>query len=367
MEMLTLNPSDHALSPMLSAGLNYLFFTSPMEKTMLKISYRKCLSALVVGIISFVGIASSRAAISYTGTEYTQDFNSFAGGSWSNDSTLQGWSLFRRPTPPVAISSVTAGTGSSNAGAFYSFGLGDGDQALGGVGSGGTYWGSPSTGNVAGWMSVALTNNTGSFIDSFTVQFDGEQWRDGGNTSAQTMVFEYGFGASFDAVSWTAPGGSFDFVTPSTSGPAGARNGNDSAYRVADLGGEIFTGWSSGDTLWMRWIENNDAGNDHGLAIDDLSFSTGTVVEPPVDNADFDGDGDIDGRDFLTWQRGYGVGVASLADGDANGDEFVDGLDLGIWQTQYGTTPSLATTAVPEPTSMVLMLAGLLSLACRRK
>jgi predicted outer membrane repeat protein len=57
-------------------------------------------------------------------------------------------------------------------------------------------------------------------------------------------------------------------------------------------------------------------------------------------NADFDNDGDVDGRDFLTWQRGYGTPDALHPDGDANFDGLVDGIDLGIWQAQYGTSPN---------------------------
>jgi hypothetical protein len=315
--------------------------------------------------------SSSQAAISYTGDAYTQDFNSlnFSGATpWTSDSTLPGWSLFRRPAPGTAITSITGGAGTSNTGAFYSFGLGDGDQALGGVGSGGTYWGSPSTGTVAGWMAVAFTNSTGSSIDAFTVNFDGEQWRNGGNASTQTMVLEYGLGTSFEGVSgWTAPGGTFDFVSPIATASAGALDGNSSENRVAGLGGEISgINWSAGETLWLRWIELNDAGNDHGLAIDNFMFSTGTVIEP-VNNADFDGDGDVDGRDFLIWQRGYGNGFFAH-EGDANGDNSVDGLDLEIWQSQYGTPFGLATiSAVPEPTGVLLLITGMGCLVCGRR
>ena len=61
-----------------------------------------------------------------------------------------------------------------------------------------------------------------------------------------------------------------------------------------------------------------------------------TVVET---NADFDSDGDADGFDYLTWQRGYGVGT-TLAEGDANGSGTVDGDDLTVWESQYGTSPT---------------------------
>ncbi len=61
-----------------------------------------------------------------------------------------------------------------------------------------------------------------------------------------------------------------------------------------------------------------------------------------ADAADFDGDGDIDGQDFLAWQRGYGTPNAMKSDGDANGDGNVDGTDYGIWQSNYGAGLSLA-------------------------
>ena len=77
-----------------------------------------------------------------------------------------------------------------------------------------------------------------------------------------------------------------------------------------------------------------------------------------AENADFDSDGDVDGRDFLIWQRGFG-GAGSLATGDANSDGQVNADDLAIWQNQYGSVPELnaASTAVPEPSSLALTLA----------
>jgi hypothetical protein len=54
----------------------------------------------------------------------------------------------------------------------------------------------------------------------------------------------------------------------------------------------------------------------------------GTVVAPDED-ADFDADGDVDGADFLTWQRGVGVGGVTHSMGDANGDAVVDPTPAG--------------------------------------
>jgi CSLREA domain-containing protein len=66
------------------------------------------------------------------------------------------------------------------------------------------------------------------------------------------------------------------------------------------------------------------------------------ALEVQAPSADFDGDGDIDGRDFLLWQRGYGTPAptAVKSNGDADNDLDVDGADLGVWQLEYGTVPA---------------------------
>ncbi len=206
---------------------------------------------------------------------YQQDFNSLAttgaGIAWLNESTIEGWSLFN--AAGTALTTYAAGAGTSTAGGFYSFGSSAAtDRALGGVG-GGAYFGSPASGAVAGWIAVSFVNDLSSPISSLTVGWNGEQWRNG-NGPAQSMVFEYGFGGTFATVtSWLAPGGTFDWTSPVTGVPAAAVDGN-AAGLVANRGGEISQlGWESGATLWFRWVERNDAGNDHGLAIDDFSLT----------------------------------------------------------------------------------------------
>ena len=94
------------------------------------------------------------------------------------------------------------------------------------------------------------------------------------------------------------------------------------------------------------------------------------VVDPSGDNADFDGDGDVDGADFLTFQRGNGA-AGDRADGDANGDNLVNADDLAVFQTQFGTAggaaPAIA--GVPEPTTIALAamaMFGALAAARRR-
>lgn len=65
---------------------------------------------------------------------------------------------------------------------------------------------------------------------------------------------------------------------------------------------------------------------------------------------DFDLDGDVDGNDFLAWQRNPGLG--NVAD----------------WQSNYGSPPPVARiAALPEPSGMFLLLLGMLVLIVQER
>src|SRR5690606_4135197 len=90
---------------------------------------------------------------------------------------------------------------------------------------------------------------------------------------------------------------------------------------------------------------SNHAGAVH---IDSVSFVN---LDLEFD-ADSNGDGQVDGGDFLEWQRGFGQNDAtSVSVGDFNFDGTVDGLDLNVWESQFGTNLSeiAAAAVVPEP------------------
>jgi len=84
---------------------------------------------------------------------------------------------------------------------------------------------------------------------------------------------------------------------------------------------------------------------------DDLTELQGIIGTTP---GDFDGDGDVDGTDFLVWQR---------TDGSSSG--------LSDWQNNYGSGSlvalSTSSTSVPEPTSLILCLGMGLILFSRKK
>jgi hypothetical protein len=86
---------------------------------------------------------------------------------------------------------------------------------------------------------------------------------------------------------------------------------------------------------------------------------------------DFDGDGDVDGADFVSWQTNFPTASgATLAQGDADGDGDVDGADFVVWQTNFPFTPGPGASPVPEPSALLLAAMtgiGLAALRCRRR
>ncbi len=89
---------------------------------------------------------------------------------------------------------------------------------------------------------------------------------------------------------------------------------------------------------------------------------SGSFVVSPVPDADFNGNGTVEGRDFLDWQSNVGITSGATRDqGDADSNGTVDASDLAIWKAQYGAPQPLATaaTTIPEPTSATLCIAAI--------
>jgi len=128
------------------------------------------------------------------------------------------------------------------------------------------------------------------------------------------------------------------------------------------------TGRTLNDGDWDSWVYTE--------SFSAMPFAQNPIAaEPPAsgDNADFNGDGVVDGSDFLAWQRGFGATSAQLEQGDANGDGAVDATDLAAWNTAFGadavtTNANSLSLAVPEPTTMGLtIVAGMLAIAVAQR
>jgi hypothetical protein len=76
---------------------------------------------------------------------------------------------------------------------------------------------------------------------------------------------------------------------------------------------------------------------------------------PQSTAGDFDFDGDVDGHDFMIWQRG-GSPLPKSA------------TDLAAWQANYGTVAAATAnlSAIPEPSTECTAMAGLVTILLRR-
>ncbi|MEQ8209800.1 MAG: DUF5060 domain-containing protein [Lacipirellulaceae bacterium] len=114
---------------------------------------------------------------------------------------------------------------------------------------------------------------------------------------------------------------------------------------------------SGGNDVWFSSSE--------GAAPPELLIEAAPVLPGP---GDFDTDDDVDGFDFLTWQRGYPSPYNSndlvdwrnhygVADSPADGFQFLamqrsygepyDGEDISSWRDGYGSTASLSQVSAP--------------------
>lgn len=99
----------------------------------------------------------------------------------------------------------------------------------------------------------------------------------------------------------------------------------------------------------------SDAARDLAAAWADANYDA--LIRGPS-FGDYNGDGNVDGTDFLVWQRTFGNTGDSLA-ADGNGDGVVDAYDLTIWRETFGQAAQLSSVsatayAVPEPTAALL-------------
>lgn len=143
---------------------------------------------------------------------------------------------------------------------------------------------------------------------------------------------------------------------------------------VAQLFGSGFVGFKwdmtgAGTNFHYGWVEIETTANEAlpgGVYSNAIvkGFAYETTPNTPIlagdigggsTAGDFDGDGDVDGRDFLIWQRG-------------ETSPPLDAGDLADWQNHYGTgTLTANMSVVPEPSSLALLMAGAGAMAFNRR
>jgi alkaline phosphatase D len=246
-------------------------------------------------LLAAIGAAASLGAstVRYSDGAYHQSFDSLpaaahnsTGHVWQQGLTLPGWHASR---PSYSATDGTLGGGAS---AFVVTSVADnvGLLSFGAAGSSERALGLRSTGTVPGHdpalLGVGFVNSGATTLTQFSLSYLGEQWLQSDNTFVHTLVVEYKVGAAglADASGWTEITAA-RFSALKTGGTPAALDGNAPAHRVVRSGGATGLSWAPGQSLWIRFRDHNEPGNEHGLAVDNFSFEAGappaTIVTGP--------------------------------------------------------------------------------------
>lgn len=158
-----------------------------------------------------------------------------------------------------------AGTGSSNGGNTYSFGVAATnpvtDRAFGGL----------QSGSLVPTIGAFYRNETTETITTLSIEYTGEQWRLGSASRADRLDFQYSLDATSLSSGIWLDANALDFTTPNQAG-TGAKDGNAPANRTTLVYTISGLSLAPGSTFWIRFNDFGASGADDGLAVDDFSI-----------------------------------------------------------------------------------------------
>jgi hypothetical protein len=231
----------------------------------------------------FVSVFSwGQTNINLAATNYNENFNTLTNGTWTDNSTLTGW--YAKTDETATITTYAVNSGATTTAGLYAFGVAGANAVTErsiGFATSNAYTGTPSVGK--GYIGWRLKNNTGSNVTSITVTWTGEQWRKD-NANTQQLSLSYQSGATVTNLTngtWT--NASSSFTSPQLSTTAIALDGNLTANRTANISTTITITIPAGEEIMLRWEDLNDSGNDHFLAVDDVTVNvtTSPTCTPP--------------------------------------------------------------------------------------
>lgn len=232
----------------------------------------------------------------------------------------------------VAEISVTYGVGALYSQQQAIFGMGTGDIALYGVPDWSTQLASTFV------QPEDSSSGDNPRLTTFRTNNDANQWTNhpapgmGVGTHRLQMTFDATAKTMVYAIDYNYAGGAF---TADVTAPVVDLNHIVCPSGCGGTEADFF-----GPDGWPTEASSIYFGGDDSSLFSDFSV---VVSATPGLDGDFNDDGNVDGRDFLAWQRGESPNELSSG-------------DLTLWRDNYGTSGLAAVTSVPEPASLLLLL-----------
>jgi hypothetical protein len=220
-------------------------------------------------LLFYVAFSQAQISITTINTPHSENFDSMT----ATGTTLpSNWAAIKQDGTTIAPVVYTT---TSNSGAVYNAGTAAAtDRCLGSLASASTI---PTFG-------TRFVNNTGATITQISISGIAEQWRSGSDATAnESLVFSYSTDATAinSSSTWTPVTGlNINEINTTTTSAVGI-DGNLTSNR-ASFTNTVNLIWPNGSTLWIKWTDSNDGGNDGILALDDFSFTATTVSSSPM-------------------------------------------------------------------------------------
>lgn len=239
---------------------------------MKKIITIKYFVALFVAVFLFTQAGMSQISYLVSGSNYTQNFDAILSVVPGNNTTQSvpalpaGWAWVEAGASANATYRVDNGTSATND--FFLLGAtGSTERAIGGY----------SGNNLTSQWGASFVNNTGATLTQFTLTYTGEEWRDGGSATAVNNVdaFSYSINSAVSLTTgvWTNVT-QLNFTAPVNNTIVDVPlNGNLAANKTLITFTVTGINWAAGQTLWIRWTDPNETGNDDAMGIDDVTFT----------------------------------------------------------------------------------------------
>ncbi len=231
-----------------------------------------CSLPVVFGQISTTPSSYPYPAVNFV---YTQNFSNLpVTSNYLSGITGKG-PYFLGSSHPGLQGLFMAQTSGSNA--ALNFATSSGSNAIAGIFSYGTTnaairgLGSLASSAGAYVFGISFTNNTGTIIEQFEIEFTAAQWRKGGSGRINEWTFTYHISSTNNVLeTLTKKDTSINFTSVQTSIGTAALNGLLTANQQQKKDTLFNLNWKPGEHLILKWQDKDEVGNDDGMALQQL-------------------------------------------------------------------------------------------------